>query len=48
MQTILENEVEGDISGRAGVVGLIVCAGRVGGCMEGVCDRRVGGRGSGI
>ena len=48
MQTILENEVEKDISGRAGAVDLIVCAGRVGRHMEGECDGGVGGRRSGI
>ena len=48
MQTILENEVEGDISRRAGAVGLIVYAGRVGGCMKGECDGGVGGRESRI
>ena len=48
MQTILKNEVEGDISGRADAVDLIACVGRVSGCMEGECDGRVGGRGSGI
>ena len=48
MQTILENEVEGDISRRAGVVDLIVCAGRVGRHIEGECDEGVGDRGSRI
>ena len=35
MQTILEDKDEGDISGRASVVGAIVCAGRVSKCVEG-------------
>ena len=48
MQVILEDEDEGDISRRAGAVGVIICAGRVSGRMEGECDGRVGGRGSGI
>ena len=35
VQIILENEVEGNNDRRAGVVGFVVCAGRVGRCVEG-------------
>ena len=38
MQAILEDEDEGNISGRASVVGAIVCAGRVSRCVEGECN----------
>ena len=35
MQTILEDEDEGNVSRRASVVSAIICAGRVGRCVEG-------------
>ena len=38
MQAILEDEDEGDIGGRASVVGTIICAGRVSRCVEGECN----------
>ena len=34
MQTIFENEVEEEYSKRTGTVDLIICAGRVGRCVE--------------
>ena len=34
MQAILEDEDEGDISGRVSAVGAIICAGRVSKCVE--------------
>ena len=34
MQAILEDEDEGDISGRASAVGVIICAGRIGRCVK--------------
>ena len=48
MQTICKNEDEGKYSRRTGVVGIVICTGRVSRHMEGECDGRVGGRGSGI
>ena len=47
MQAILEDEDEGDISGRTSAVGAIVCAGRVGRCVKGECNGGVRIRRSG-
>ena len=48
MQIIFENEAEGSYGRRTGVVGFVICAGRVGRCVEGECDGEVRVRGDRI
>ena len=48
MQIILEDEVERSNGGGTSAIGLVICAGRIGGCMEGECDGRNGVRRDGI
>jgi len=48
MQAIFKDEDEGNISGRASAVGAIICAGRVGRCVEGECNGGVRIRRNGI
>jgi len=44
MQIILEDEVERSNGGGTGSMDLVICAGRIGGCMEGERDGRNGVR----
>ena len=39
MQIVFKNEVERSNGRITGTVGLVVCAGRIGRCMEGECSR---------
>ena len=48
MQIICENEVEKSHGRRAGVVDFVVCARRVGRCVEGECNGGIRIRRSGI
>jgi len=48
MQTIHKNEDERGNSGRADSMGIVVCVGRVSGCMERKYVGRFGGRRNGI
>ena len=43
MQTICKNEDEGKYSRRIGAVGIVICAERVGGCLERKHNGRIGG-----
>ena len=42
MQIIFEDEVEGNYGRRTGVVGSLICTGRIHRYIERKCDRRVG------
>ena len=48
MQAIFKDEDEVDISRRASAVGAIICAGRVGRCVERECNGGVRVRRNGI
>ena len=48
MQVILKNEVEGNNGRRAGVMGFVICAGRIGRRVEGECNGGVRVRRDGI
>ena len=48
MQTIFKDEDEGSNSRGIGVLGIVTCAERVSGYLEGEHTRRIGVRGDGI
>ena len=48
MQIICKDEVKGSHGRRTGIVGFVICAGRIGRCMEGKRDGGVRIRRGGI
>ena len=48
MQTIFENKDEREYGGGTGTVNLVICTGRVSGCVERKCNGGNGSRGGGI
>ena len=48
MQVIYQNEVEREHDGRTDIMGVDICARRIGGCMEGECDGGIRSGGGGI
>ena len=44
MQIIFENEDEGEFGKEASTVGIVICVGGIGRCMEGECDGETRGR----
>ena len=48
MQAIHTNEDERGTSGRTNSIGIVICAGRISGCLEGKCNGGPGERIIGI
>ena len=44
MQIIFENEDEGEFGREASIVGIVICVGGIGRCVERKCDRGNGSR----